>query len=296
MLFVLRGIQNPYGNPWIPCFAVKLGFFTGSIRSFIFKIYFIIANIVIKTVQTPAKKIQRIANIKFFWQIDAGILDFVYKLLFLADDPVNIADPFAALLCEILRFVADLGAGSILNGLTVANLTAEVIQFFYHEHFGSSYLKRNGKLIVILCQSWNQGNTCGNMGWCFFLVIFELSSAIGVQQIVSVHVSGIRKIAVVYIITNIEGKCSCILAPGIIRIPAPVFSVAFRASASCISNFLVREKKGDAEDISASLEGCFNLAKALTVHPVVAAGNICDIHFLLAIDGFPVFSVFGGKL
>ena len=130
MLFVLRGIQNPYGNPWIPCFAVKLGFFTGSIRSFIFKIYFIIANIVIKTVQTPAKKIQRIANIKFFWQIDAGILDFVYKLLFLADDPVNIADPFAALLCEILRFVADLGAGSILNGLTVANLTAEVIQFF----------------------------------------------------------------------------------------------------------------------------------------------------------------------
>ena len=180
LLFVLRGIQNPYGNPWIPCFAVKLGFFTGSIRSFIFKIYFIIANIVIKTVQTPAKKIQRIANIKFFWQIDAGILDFVYKLLFLADDPVNIADPFAALLCEILRFVADLGAGSILNGLTVANLTAEVIQFFYHEHFGSSYLKRNGKLIVILCQSWNQGNTCGNMGWCFFLVIFELSSAIGV--------------------------------------------------------------------------------------------------------------------
>ena len=180
MLFVLRGIQNPYGNPWIPCFAVKLGFFTGCIRSFIFKIYFIIANIVIKTVQTPAKKIQRIANIKFFWQIDAGILDFVYKLLFLADNPVNIADPFAALLCEILRFVADLGAGSILNGLTVANLTAEVIQFFYHEHFGSSYLKRNGKLIVILCQSWNQGNTCGNMGWCFFLVIFELSSAIGV--------------------------------------------------------------------------------------------------------------------
>ena len=45
-----------------------------------------------------------------------------------------------------------------------------------------------------------------------------------------------------------------------------------------------------------SWEGCFNLAKALTVHPVVAAGNICDIHFLLAIDGFPVFSVFGGKL
>ena len=134
------------------------------------------------------------------------------------------------------------------------------------------------------------------MGRCFFLAIFELPSAIGVQQIVSVHVCGIRKIAVVYIITNIEGKCSCILAPGIIRIPAPVFPTAFWASASCISNFLVGEKKGDAEDISASLEGCFNLAKALTVHPVVAAGNICDIHFLLAIDGFPVFSVFGGKL
>ena len=56
------------------------------------------------------------------------------------------------------------------------------------------------------------------------------------------------------------------------------------------------EKKCDAEDISAGLECCFNLTKALTVHPVVAAGNICDIHFLLAIDGFPVFSVFGGKL
>ena len=106
---------------------------------------------------------------------------FVYKLLFLADDPVNIADPFAALLCEILRFVADLGAGSILNGLTVVEPDwQKSSRFFYHEHFGSSYLKRNGKLIVILCQSWNQGNTCGNMGWCFFLVIFELSSAIGV--------------------------------------------------------------------------------------------------------------------
>jgi len=170
---------------------VKLGFFTGCIRSFIFKIYFLTADIVVKTVQTPAKKIQRIANIKLLWQIDAGILDFVYELLFLAYDPVNIADPFAALLCEILRFVADLGAGSILNGLTVANLTAEVIQFFYHEHFGSAHFKRNGKFIVILSQPWNQGNAWRNLGRCFFLAIFELPSAIGVQQIVSVHVCGI---------------------------------------------------------------------------------------------------------
>ena len=69
---------------------MKLGFFTGCIRSFIFKIYFLTADIVVKTVQTPAKKIQRIANINLLWQIDAGILDFVYELLFLAYDPVNI--------------------------------------------------------------------------------------------------------------------------------------------------------------------------------------------------------------
>ena len=74
-------------------------------------------------------------TLNFLGKLDAGILDFVYKLLFLADNPVNIADPFAALLCEILRFVADLGAGSILNGLTVANLTAEVIQFFLPRTF-----------------------------------------------------------------------------------------------------------------------------------------------------------------
>ena len=62
-------------------------------------------------------------------------LDLSTNCFFLADDPVNIADPFAALLCEILRFVADLGAGSILNGLTVANLTAEVIQVFLPRTF-----------------------------------------------------------------------------------------------------------------------------------------------------------------
>ncbi len=117
-------------------FCSEAGLFYGLHPEFYLKIYFLTADIVVKTVQTPAKKIQRIANIKFFWQIDAGILDFVYKLLFLADNPVNIADPFAALLCEILRFVADLGAGSILNDLTVANLAAEVsFQFFLPQTF-----------------------------------------------------------------------------------------------------------------------------------------------------------------
>ena len=87
--------------------------------------------------------------------------------------------------------MADLGAGSILNDLTVANLVAEVIQFFYHEHFGSSHFKRNGKLIAILSQLWNQGNAWRNLGRCFFLAVFDLSHAVGVQQIVSVHVCGI---------------------------------------------------------------------------------------------------------
>ena len=34
----------------------------------------------------------------------------------------------------------------------------------------------------------------------------------------------------------------------------------------------------------------------LYTSPVVTAGNVSDIHFPLAIDGFPAFSVFGSEL
>ena len=99
-----------------------------------------------------------------------------------------------------------------------------------------------------------------------------------------------------YIIPNIKSQSSGILASGIIRVPAPVFPAAFRASASCVSYFFVRKKECDIKIISAGLESCLYLAKAMTVHPVVTAGNVSDIHFPLAIDGFPAFSVFGSEL